>query len=186
WTLTSRSVSRPTRSSAAQKAAIPSRYCPSETRGRQPRTVTWCSAPAVPARLSSPAPEPDPHPQPGPSHRRAGPSPHAHDIGGTRPHDFPDQHPRRTPEPYLRPVVARRRRLPGLPPLLRGLERRRHGRPARHHLPPALPRRPRRRCDLALALLHLAAEGRRLRRGRLHRRRPPLRHPRRRRRAHLL
>ena len=51
-----------------------------------------------------------------------------------------------------------------------------------HHRAAAAPRRPRRRRRLALALLHLAAERRRLRRGRLPRRRPAVRHPGRRRR----
>ena len=39
--------------------------------------------------------------------------------------------------PPPRRLVARRRHLPGLSPLLRRHRRRRHGRPARHHRPPA-------------------------------------------------
>ena len=62
-------------------------------------------------------------------------------------------------------------------------ERRRHRRPARHHRAAALCRRPRRRCDLAVADLHLADGRHGLRRLGLHRHRPDLRHARRLRRA---
>ena len=80
-------------------------------------------------------------------------------------------------------MVAPRRRLPGLRPQLRRQRRRRHRRPARHHLAPALPARPRCRRPVDHALLHLAAARPRVRRRRLHRRRPAVRHARRRRRA---
>ena len=80
--------------------------------------------------------------------------------------------------------MARRRHLPGLPALLRRLGRRRHRRPARHHRPPAAT------CaELGVDAVWLSpfytvpAGRRRLRRGRLPRRRPALRHPRRLRRA---
>ena len=76
-------------------------------------------------------------------------------------------------------MVAGWRHLPGLPPLLSGHERRRHRRPPGIHRPPRLPRRPRRRRRLDLALLPLAHGRLRLRRRRLHRRRPALRHARR-------
>ena len=80
-------------------------------------------------------------------------------------------------------LVARRRHLPGLRAQLRRRRRRRHRRPARHPVPAAVPRRPRRRRHLAHAVLPVAPGRRRLRRGRLPRRRPALRHPRRLRRA---
>ena len=80
-------------------------------------------------------------------------------------------------------VVAARGHLPGLRPQLRRQRRRRDRRPARHHLAAALPARPRRRRALAHAVLHLAAARPRVRRRRLLRRRPAVRHPRRRRRA---
>ena len=79
-------------------------------------------------------------------------------------------------------MVARRRHLPDLPAVLGGRRRGRDGRPARHHRPAAAPRRARRRRRLALAVLHLAAARRGVRRGRLPRRRPAVRLARRRRR----
>ena len=78
-----------------------------------------------------------------------------------------------------RRLVARRRRLPGLRAQLRRLRRRRHRRPGRRPRPAAVPARPRRRRDLADAVLPLADGRRRLRRGRLPRRRPDVRHARR-------
>ena len=63
------------------------------------------------------------------------------------------------------------------------IERRRHRRPARDHRAARLCREPRRRRDLAVALLHLADARFRLRRRRLLRRRSDLRHARRFRRA---
>ncbi len=83
-----------------------------------------------------------------------------------------------------RRLVAFRRHLPDLPPILRRLRRGRHWRSPGHHGAPRRPRRPRRGCGLAVAVHDLAAERRGLRRRRLLRRRPDLRHPRRRRRAH--
>ena len=79
--------------------------------------------------------------------------------------------------------MARRGDLPDLSAQLPGLQRRRHRRPQRHHPPAAAYRRPRRRRDLDLALLQIADEGFRLRRHRLLRRRPDVRHARRFRRA---
>ena len=76
-------------------------------------------------------------------------------------------------------VVARRRDLPGLPAQLRRRQRRRHRRPGRAPGPPAVPGRPRRRRDLVQPLVPLADGRRRLRRGRLPRHRPGVRHPRR-------
>ena len=80
-------------------------------------------------------------------------------------------------------LVARRGDLPDLSALLPGHQRRRHRRPPGIIAPPALHRRARRRCDLDLALLHLADEGFRLRRVGLLRRRSDVRHARRFRRA---
>ena len=82
-----------------------------------------------------------------------------------------------------RAVVARRGDLPDLSAQLRRLERRRHRRPAGRHRAARPCRRARRRRDLAVALLHLADAGLRLRRRRLLRRRSDLRHARRFRRA---
>ena len=62
-------------------------------------------------------------------------------------------------------------------------QRRRHRRPAGHHRAARLCREPRRRRDLALAVLHLADARLRLRRRRLLRRRSDVRHARRLRRA---
>ena len=81
-----------------------------------------------------------------------------------------------TPARHRRRVVAHGRDLPDLPALLRRQLRRRHRRPPRRHRAPRRPRRPRRRRDLAEPVPALAAEGRRLRRRRLLRRRPALRH----------
>ena len=77
--------------------------------------------------------------------------------------------------------MARRRHLPDLPALVRRLRRRRRRGPARHHRPAAPPGRPGCRRRVAVALLHLAAGRRRLRRRGLPRRRPAVRHPGRRR-----
>ena len=76
-------------------------------------------------------------------------------------------------------MVAHRRDLPDLPPVVRRCERRRHGRPRRHHVAARRPAGARHRRDLALALLHVAPARRRLRRRRLLRRRPAIRHARR-------
>ena len=73
-------------------------------------------------------------------------------------------------------LVARRRRLPGLRPPLRRLRRRRHRRPAGHHLAAAVPARPRRRRALDHAVLPVARSTTGVRRGRLRRRRPAVRH----------
>src|SRR5699024_11379161 len=100
--------------------------------------------------------------------RRTATTPRTTCTTGRTPHDHfaPDRSAdRRAGEQPREAVVARRRRLPGLPPLVRRLGRRRDGRPARRHRASALPARPRRRRDLALALLHLSAERRRLGRG---------------------
>ena len=75
-------------------------------------------------------------------------------------------------------VVARRGHLPGLRPQLRRRQRRRHRRPRGRPLPPALPARPRGRRHLVHAVVRLAPRRRRLRRGRLPRDRPGLRHAR--------
>ena len=75
-------------------------------------------------------------------------------------------------------LVARRRHLPGLSALVGRLRRRRHRRPSRHHRPTRPPDVARGRRALALAVLHLTPARRRLRRQRLPRRRPPVRHPR--------
>ncbi len=80
-------------------------------------------------------------------------------------------------------MVARRRHLPGLPAVVRRLRRGRHRRPAGRRRPPRPPGRARRRRGLAVAVLPVAAGRRRLRRGRLPRRRPAVRHARRRRQA---
>ena len=79
--------------------------------------------------------------------------------------------------------MAERRLLPDLRPQLPGLERRRRRRPAGHPLAAAVPAGARRRRALADAVLPLAAGRPRLRRRRLHRRRPAVRHARRLRRA---
>ena len=68
--------------------------------------------------------------------------------------------------------------LPGVSAQLRGFQRRRRRRPARHHRASGSRRLARRRCDLAVAVLHLADEGLRLRHRRLPRRRSALRHAR--------
>ena len=81
-------------------------------------------------------------------------------------------------------VVAQRGDLPGVRPQLRGLGRRRHGRPARRAQPPRLPQGARRRRALVQPLVPLAARRRRLRRLGLPRHPPHLRHPRGRRAAH--
>ena len=73
-------------------------------------------------------------------------------------------------------LVARRGDLPDLPALLSGPQRRRRRRSRRHHRAARLRRGPRRRRHLALAVLHLADEGLRLRRLQLPRRRSDLRH----------
>jgi hypothetical protein len=78
--------------------------------------------------------------------------------------------------------VAVRGHLPDLPPQLRRLERRRDRRPAGDHRPARPPQRRHPglawgRRDLAVAVLPLADGRLRLRRGRLHRRGPDLRHP---------
>ncbi len=75
--------------------------------------------------------------------------------------------------------MARGGHLPGVSALLRRRERRRHGRPRGHPLADPLPLGARRRRDLAVPLLRLPPEGRRLRRRRLPRDRPAVRHPRR-------
>ena len=72
--------------------------------------------------------------------------------------------------------MAHRRDLPDLPALLRRQLGRRHRRPAGRHRASRRPRRPRRRRDLAEPVPAVAAEGCRLRRLRLLRRRPALRH----------
>src|SRR6185437_789174 len=74
-----------------------------------------------------------------------------------------------------RDVVAGRGRLPGLPPLVPGLRRGRRRRPARGRRAARAPRLPGRRRALALADLPLPARRLRLRRLRLHGRRPELR-----------
>ena len=76
-------------------------------------------------------------------------------------------------------LVARRGDLPDLSALVSGPQRRRRRRSRRHHRAARLCRRPRGRCHLALAVLHLADEGFRLRRLQLPRRRSDLRHARR-------
>ena len=91
-----------------------------------------------------------------------------------------DPRPRR--RPARRRLVAAGGHLPDLPALVGRRRRRRHRRPARHHVAARPPARARRRRHLALALLHLPAGRRGLRRRRLPRRRPDLRHPRGRRR----
>ena len=80
-------------------------------------------------------------------------------------------------------VVARRRRLPDLRPLVRRQRGRRHRRPPGHHQPGAVHRRARCRRTVADAVLPVAAARPRLRRGRLPRGRAGVRHARRRRRA---
>ena len=75
-----------------------------------------------------------------------------------------------------RAVVEDGGRLPDLPALLRGLQRRRHRRPAGHHGPPRLPGPARRRRDLAVARLPLAAGRQRLRHRRLPGHRADVRH----------
>jgi hypothetical protein len=80
-------------------------------------------------------------------------------------------------------MVAGRGRLRGLRAVVRRQRRRRHRRPARDPRAAALPRRPRRRHRLAHPVLPVAAGRPRLRRRRLPRRRPDLRHARRPRRA---
>ena len=82
-----------------------------------------------------------------------------------------------------RALVALRRDLPDLPAQLRRLRRRRHRRPARGPLPPAVPARAGRRRGVDQPVLPVADGGRGVRRERLPRRRPDLRHARRRRRA---
>ena len=85
-----------------------------------------------------------------------------------------------TPASLVTPhVVAAGGRLPDLPAQLRRRERRRHRRPARHHLARAVPRAARHRRRLAEPVLPLGARRRRLRRRRLPRRRPAHRHARR-------
>ena len=79
--------------------------------------------------------------------------------------------------------MAERRLLPDLCPQLSGLERRRGRRSSRDPLAPAVPEGAGRRRALADALLPLAAGRPRLRRRRLHGRRPAVRHARRLRRA---
>ena len=78
----------------------------------------------------------------------------------------------------LASVVAPGRHLPDLPAVVRGLRRRRHRRPAGDHGASRPPHRPRRGGDLAVAVLPLADGGLRLRRRRLLRRRPRVRHAR--------
>ena len=80
-------------------------------------------------------------------------------------------------------VVARCRCVPGVPPIIRGLRRRRDRRPAGHHVPPARAGRPGGRRGVAVPVLPVPAERRGLRRVGLPRRRAHLRHPRRRRQA---
>ena len=75
------------------------------------------------------------------------------------------------------PVVAAGRHLPGVRAQLRRLRRRRHRRPARRAVPPGVHRRPGRRRHLAEPVLPVPPGRRRLRRVRLPRRRPRLRHP---------
>ena len=77
-----------------------------------------------------------------------------------------------------RRLVARRRHLPGLSAQLRRHQRRRHRRPRRRAREARLHREPRRRRDLALAVLQVADEGLRLRRQRVPAGRPDLRHAR--------
>ena len=74
------------------------------------------------------------------------------------------------------PLVADRRHLPDLSPLLPGLERRRHRRPAGHHRAAGLPRVARRGRRLDLPDLPVADGRLRLRRRRLHGDPPALRH----------
>ena len=85
--------------------------------------------------------------------------------------------------PAPRRLVARRGDLPDLPAQLPGQQRRRRRRPARDHPPAGLCRAAGRRRDLDLAVLQEPDEGFRLRRRRLLRRRPAVRHARRLRRA---
>ena len=76
-------------------------------------------------------------------------------------------------------MVEARGRLPDLPALVRGRQRRRDRRPAGDRGAPRLPRAARRRRDLAVADLPLAAGGQRLRHLRLPGRRAGVRHARR-------
>ena len=73
-------------------------------------------------------------------------------------------------------VVEDGGRLPDLPALVRGLQRRRHRRPPGHHRPARPPERARRRRDLALARLPLAPGRQRLRHRRLPGHRADVRH----------
>ena len=69
--------------------------------------------------------------------------------------------------------------VPDLPTFLPGHERRWSRRPAGHHLPPRLSRRPRRGCAVALSGLQVPARRQRLRHLRLPGHRPAVRHARR-------
>src|SRR4051812_46761030 len=69
---------------------------------------------------------------------------------------------------HVRGLVARRRPLPDLPPLVRGRRRRRRGRPARHHRAPGPSRVARGGRDLAQPDDALAERRLGLRRRRLH------------------
>ena len=86
----------------------------------------------------------------------------------------PHPTPRVAREPRAR-VVARRADLPDLSVQLRRLQRRRRRRSARHHGAARARRLARRRRDLAVAVLHVADEGLRLRHLRLSQRRSALR-----------
>ena len=89
------------------------------------------------------------------------------------------RHRRALRRPFLPPrsrVVAHRRHLPDLPPLVRRQLRRRRRRPSGHHRAPRRPRGPGRGRALAQPVPEVAAEGCRVRRGRLLRRRPAVRH----------
>ena len=106
--------------------------------------------------------------------------------GGADGEDGSDQSPhanQHNPRDVRAGLVAAGRHLPDLPALVRRLERRWGGGPEGHHVPPRLPAGARRRGDLAVADLHEPDGRLRLRRRRLPRRRPDLRHARRPRRA---
>ena len=81
------------------------------------------------------------------------------------------------PAPQTAPVVAIRRDLPDLPPVLRRRRRRRRGRSRGRPAAPRPPRLAGRRRRVAVALLPVADGRLRLRRRRLLRRRPALRRP---------
>ena len=102
-------------------------------------------------------------------------------AGDGRWQDGSDQSPhanQHNPRDVRAGLVAAGCHLPDLPALLRRLQRRWGGGPEGHHVPARLPPGTRRRGDLAVADLHEPDGRLRLRRRRLPRRRPDLRHPR--------